>query len=158
MVDAWDPWEEFRRFQEMMNRMTEELWVRPMRQLLPSGRHLLPGERAIVPFGYRMPYVDVVETDKEVIATAEMPGLEKQDIKINLTEDRLEISVEAKREEERKEKGYVYRERRYGGYYRSISLPAPVDPNNSKATYQNGILEIRMPKTEVKEKKLLSVE
>jgi HSP20 family protein len=159
MVDAGDPWEEFRRFEEMMNRMFEEFWGRPMRRLLPpSGRPLLPGERALAPAEYRMPYVDVVETDKEVIATAEMPGLEKQDIKINLTEDRLEISSEAKREEERKEKGYMYRERRYGGYYRSISLPARVNPDNSKATYNNGVLEIKMPKTEVKEKKLLSVE
>ena len=142
----------------MMDRMFEEFWGRPVRRLLPSGRPLLPGERALAPAEYRMPYVDVIETDKEVVATAEMPGLEKQDIKINLTEDRLEISAEAKSEEERKEKGYTYRERRYGGYFRSISLPAPVDPNNSKATYKNGVLEIRMPKTEVKEKKLLSVE
>lgn len=58
-------------------------------------------------------------TDKEVIATAEMPGLEKEDIKINLTEDRLEVSAETKREEKREEKGYVYRERRMGGYYRA---------------------------------------
>ncbi len=159
MVNQWDPWEEFRRFQEMMYRMTEEFWVRPMRRLLPSGRLLLPGERReMIPAEYWMPYIDVVETDKEIIATAEMPGLEKQDIKINLTEDRLEISAEVKREEERKEKGYIYRERHRGGYCRSISLPAPIDPDNSKATYKNGVLEIRMPKTEVKEKKLLPVE
>lgn len=159
MVDAWNPWDEFRRFQEMMDRMSEQFWGRPMRHLLPSGRLLLPGERReMVPAEYRMPYVDVVETDKEVIATAEMPGLEKQDIKINLTEDRLEISAETKHEEEREEKGYVYKERRRGAYYRAISLPAPVDPNNSKATYNNGVLEIRMPKTEIKEKKLLPVE
>ena len=150
MADTWD---DFRRFEEMMNRMFEDFWGRPGRRLLPSGER-----GGIVPPGYRMPSIDVAETDKEVIATAEMPGLEKQDIKINLTEDRLELSAEARREEERKEKGYTYRERRTGAFFRSVTLPAPVDPNNSKATYKNGVLEIRMPKAEIKEKKLLPVE
>jgi len=70
-----------------------------------------------------------MEQDKEIIATAEMPGLEKKE-----------------------EKGYIYRERRSCRYYPSISLPSPVDPDNSKATYENGVLEIKMPKTEVKKK------
>ncbi len=151
MVDTWD---DFRRFEEMMNRMFEEVWGRPGRRLmLPSGER---GE--MVPAEARKPFIDVIETDKEVIATAEMPGLEKQDIKINLTEDRLEISAETKHEEKKEEKGYVYRERRSGSYYRAISLPSPVDPDNSKASYKNGVLEIKMPKTEIKKKKPLKVE
>ncbi len=150
MADVRD---DFGRFEEMMNRMFENFWGRPRRQLLTSGER---GET--LPSEYRQPFIDIAETDKEVIATAEMPGLEKEDIKINLTEDRLEISAETKKEEERKEKGYVYRERRSGSYYRAIALPSPVDPNNAQASYKNGILEIRMPKTEVKEKKEVKVE
>ncbi len=111
-----------------------------------------------MPAEYREPFIDVIETDKEVIATAEMPGLEKQDIKINVTEDRLEISAETKHEEKKEEKGYVYRERRSGAYYRAISLPSPVDPDKSKASYKNGVLEIKMPKTEVKKKTPLRIE
>jgi HSP20 family protein len=151
MVEQWD---DFRRFEEMMNRMFEEFWGRPSR------RRLLPGgERGVVvPAEYREPFIDVIETDKEVIATAEMPGLEKQDIKINVTEDRLEISAETKHEEKKEEKGYVYRERRSGSYYRAISLPSPVDPDKSKASYKNGVLEIKMPKTEVKKKTPLKIE
>ena len=64
----------------------------------------------------------------------------------------LEISAETKQEEKKEEKGYIYRERRSCSYYRAISLPSPVDPDNSKATYENGVLEIKMPKTEVKKK------
>ncbi len=151
MVDTWD---DLRRFEEMMNRMFEEVWGRPGRRLmLPSGER---GE--MVSAEARKPFIDVIETDKEVIATAEMPGLEKQDIKINLTEDRLEISAETKHEEKKEEKGYVYRERRSGSYYRAISLPSPVDPDNSKASYKNGVLEIKMLKTEIKKKKPLKVE
>lgn len=151
MADAWD---EFRRFEEMMNRFFEEFQGRPRRRLmLPSGER---GEA--VPAEYREPFIDVMETDMEVIATAEMPGLEKQDIKINITEDRLEISAETKREKKREEKGYVYRERRTGSYYRAITLPSPIDPNNAKASYRNGVLEIKMPKTEVKKKTPIKIE
>ncbi len=151
MVDEWD---DFRRFEEIMNRMFEEFWGRPSRRrLLPSGER-----GAVVPAEYREPFIDVIETDKEVIATAEMPGLEKQDIKLNLTEDRLEISAETKHEEKKEEKGYVYRERRSGSYYRAISLPSPIDPDKSKASYKNGVLEIKMPKTEVKKKTPLRIE
>lgn len=154
-----DPWDEFRRFEEMMNRMFEGIWGVPRRRFLPSGRLLPSGERGeIIPAEYREPFIDIVETEKEVIATAEMPGLEKKDIKINLTEDRLEISAETEHEEKKEEKGYVYRERRAGRYYRALSLPSSVDPDNSKASYKNGVLEIKMPKTEIKEKKQLSVE
>jgi len=151
MVDTWD---DFRRFEDMMNRMFEGFVGRPGRRLmLPSGER---GE--VVPAESRQPFIDVIETDKEVIASAEMPGLEKQDIKINLTEDRLEISAETKHEEKKEEKGYLYRERRSGSYYRAISLPSPVDPDTSKASYNNGVLEIKMPKTEIKKKKPLKIE
>ena len=93
-----------------------------------------------------------------MIATAEMPGLEKQDIKINVSEDRLEISAETQREEKKEEKGYIYRERRSGSYYRAITLPSPVDSDKSKASYKNGVLEIKMPKTEIKKKTPLKIE
>ena len=149
-----EPWDDFRRFEEMMNRMFENFSGKTT-----SRRLLSSGERgAVVPSEYREPFIDVMESDKEIIATAEMPGLEKQDIKINVTEDMLEISAETKQEEKRKEKGYIYRERRSGSYYRAISLPSPVDPDNSKATYENGVLEIKMPKTEVKKKTQLMIE
>ena len=95
-----DTWDDFRRFEEMMNRMFEDFWGRPRRKLLPSGER---GE--IVPAGSREPFIDVIETDKEVIASAELPGLEKEDININVTEDRLEISAQTKHEEKKEEKG-----------------------------------------------------
>jgi len=151
MVEQWD---DFRRFEEMMNRMFENFWGRPSsRRLLPSGEG-----STVVAAGHREPFIDVIENDKEIIATAEMPGLEKQDIKINVTEDMLEISAETKHEEKKEDKGYIYRERRSGSYYRAISLPSPVDPDTSKASYENGVLEIKMPKTEVKKKTPLKIE
>ena len=156
MVDTWD---DFRKFEEMMNRMFEDFWGRPMRRrLMQSGRLLPPGEEKGELVEQRQPFIDVIETDKEVIATAEMPGLEKEDIKLDISEDRLEISAKTKHEEKKEEKGYVYRERSSGSYYRAISLPSSIDPDNSKATYNNGVLEVKMPKTEIKKKKPIKVE
>lgn len=150
-----DQFDEFRTFEENMNRMFEKIWGIPVNRSL-----LLPGERTTTGSieKYRKPFIDLVETDKEVIATVEMPGLDKGDIKINLTEDKLEIAAESKHEEEKKEKGYVYKERRSGSYYRAISLPSSIDTNNSKASYNNGVLQVTMPKTEIKKKTSLEVE
>lgn len=153
MVKQWD---EFRRFEEMMNDFFENFRGRPRRHMLTSGGP--SGERSIAPAEYREPFIDVIETEKAVIATAEMPGLEKKDIKINITDDRLEISAETSSEEKKEEKGYVYRERSSASYYRAISLPSPVNPDEAKASYKNGVLEITMPKTEIKEKKQIDIE
>jgi HSP20 family protein len=150
-----DEFDEFRIFEENMNRMFEKIWGIPVNRSL-----LLPSERTTTGAieKYKKPFIDLVETDKEVIATVEMPGLDKGDIKINITEDKLEISAETKQEEEKEEKGYIYKERRSGSYYRRISLPSSIDSDNSKASYNNGILQITMPKTEIKKKKPLKVE
>lgn len=152
MLEEFD---EFRIFEENMNRMFEKIWGIPVNRSL-----LLPGERTTTGSieKYRKPFIDLVETDKEVIATVEMPGLDKGDIKINLTEDKLEISAETKHEEDKKEKGYIYKERRTGSYFRKVSLPSSIDSDNSKASYNNGILQITMPKSEIKKKTPLKVE
>lgn len=149
-----DPFDEIRRLEARLNRLFEDLWG-------PRGEpRLLPGEKApgreIEP--YREPSLDIIETEQEILVTAEMPGLDKKDININLTEDRLEISAEIKREEKEEREGYIYRERRGGRFYRAISLPSQVDPLGAKASYKNGVLEIKMPKTEVKRKKRLDIE
>ncbi len=150
-----DEYDEFRIFEENMNRMFGKIWGIPVNRSL-----LLPGERTTTGANekYRKPFIDLVETDKEVIATVEMPGLDKGDIKINLTEDELEISAETKHEEEKKEKDYTYKERRSGSYFRMISLPSSIDSDKSKVSYKNGILQITMPRTEIKKKTSLKVE
>ena len=141
-----------RKFEEMINRMFNALDT-DLRSipLLSLGDGLALERR-------RQPFIDVVETDKDVIATAEMPGINKEDIDINLTDDTLEISTKTKHEEEKKEKDYIYRERRIGSYYRSISLPSSIDVDSAKASYNNGVLEIKMSKTEIKKKTPLKVE
>ena len=145
-----------RKFEEMMNRMFDALDMELRSIPLLSLGDDTTMKRTIQ--RRRQPFIDIVETDKEVIATAEMPGLNKEDIDINLTDDSLEISTNTKYEEEKKEKDYIYRERRSGSYYRSISLPSAIDVDSAKASYNNGVLEIKMSKTEIKKKTSLKVE
>lgn len=144
----WDPIEEMKDIERRMNRLLRELWGRgPSRGLPRPGWRLQPMEEAI-----KEPFTDIVETKDSVIVTAELPGVEKKDIKINATEDTIEISAETKVEKKIEEKGYYRRERSFGRYYRSYTLPAKVKPDKAKATYKNGVLEVVLPKAEVKEK------
>lgn len=111
-----------------------------------SGR--LP-ERALPYPEFAEPCVDLEEREKEFYLCADLPGMRKEDIEINATDDSIEIRVEAKREEEAEKKGYVRRERTYRGFYRRMSLPAKIKPKEVKAKYQNGVLEVHMSKAKV---------
>lgn len=146
--------DESRRLEEYMNRVFEDMFTASRGgYFLPA----LPGSGLETKLK-RKPFIDVVETDKEIVATAEMPGLKKEDIKINITDEKLEISTESKHEEEKHGKDYLYKEIRSGSYYRSVALPSSVDPNSAKASYNNGILEVKMPKSEIKKKTSLKIE
>ncbi len=99
-----------------------------------------------------IPDVDVEERGNDIVVTADMPGMDKSDIRINVTDGNvLEISAEKKAtadsavKAKKEEQGYVRRERTYNRFYRSIRLPVPVDKNKAKATYVNGVLEIAIP-------------
>jgi HSP20 family protein len=93
-----------------------------------------------------MPATDVVETDKEIEITAELPGLEEKDVQIDLSDNVLTIRGEKKAEKEEKDKNYRLVERSYGSFYRSLELPAGVDANAVKATIANGVLKVTVPK------------
>ncbi|CAJ35761.1 Hsp20/alpha crystallin family protein [Methanocella arvoryzae] len=134
---TWDPFDEFRRMQYRMNRMLDEL----PEMFEPSG---LPVQQEMA----QVPYVDVMDRDSEVIVTADLPGVEKGDIQINVRGNTLEINAEKKSESERKEEGYLRRERGYNRFYRAIRLPAQVDDTKAHARFNNGVLEITLPKLE----------
>jgi len=128
---TWDLQEELRRIEDRMNRMLGE----------SQGR--LSGRRIS-----EVPNVDVQEHGNDIIVTADMPGVDKDDIKINVRDGNiLEISAQKKTEMERKEEGFIRHERGYTGYYRSITLPASVDRSKASARYNNGVLEITLPMT-----------
>ena len=95
------------------------------------------------------PAVDVKETDNSFVLTADIPGLTKKDIKVNVANGKLSISGERSYETEQENDNYHYRERRFGTFDRSFNLPDTVDEENISASFKNGILSIQLPKHEV---------
>ena len=101
------------------------------------------------------PKIDVSETDNEIQVTAEMPGIDQNDVQVLLEDDRLIIRGEKKeeREDEDKNRNYHVRERVEGAFSRTLPLPFAPDPNQVKAEFKNGVMTITIPKPqEVKQK------
>lgn len=126
----WDPFEEFERLREEMNNLFRT-----------SRNPNLPAKESI-----RTPIADVKETEKNVLATFELPGVDKKDIDLNVNEKDIEVKVKGKKEAEKKTKeGYSYKSSAYN-FYRRMPLPAPVVPEKAEATYKNGMLRVEVPK------------
>ncbi|MGI6686373.1 MAG: Hsp20/alpha crystallin family protein [Bacillota bacterium] len=108
---------------------------------------------------FGIPSIDVYKTGNEIVASCDIPGLEKkEDINIEIDNNVLTISGTIKRVNELKEE-HVHRQERFqGNFQRSITLPAPVDTENVKATYKNGVLEIHMPKLKDAPEKRIDVQ
>jgi len=106
--------------------------------------------------GTFVPAVDVSETDNEYRVKAEMPGVKKADLNVNVQDGVLTINAESRYEDEEKKDGRVIRqERRYGKYSRAMRLGKDVDASGVKAEYKDGVLELTLPKLEeVKPKKI----
>ncbi|MDN4166886.1 Hsp20/alpha crystallin family protein [Cytophagales bacterium LB-30] len=104
------------------------------------------------------PQVDIAETEKHFEIELAVPGLKKEDIKINLEEGKLTISGERKLEKEEKGKNFHARETHYGAFSRSFYLPDTVNPEKIEAQYTDGILHVIVPKDEKKvTKRLIAV-
>ena len=95
------------------------------------------------------PAVDVKESDNSFTLTADIPGLTKKEVKVNITDGILSISGERKFEDEKENGNYHYRERRYGSFSRTFNLPETVNEEDISASFKNGILSIELPKHEV---------
>jgi len=99
--------------------------------------------------------LDIVENDDAYIVKASVPGVDPDDMDITLADNTLTIRGEFKEDEEIKESQYRLRERRYGSFARSVTLPTSVDRDGIEASYENGILTLRVPKAEeVKPKRI----
>jgi HSP20 family protein len=92
------------------------------------------------------PALDIQETDEEVMVAAEMPGLDKDDFAVEISDNRLVLRGEKRRSAEERGSGYYYAERSFGSFVRVAPLPCEVDTEHVKATYKNGLLRVVMPK------------
>lgn len=136
----WDPFEMFDELQEEMARLWGQAFPLMPR---PVGRPLR--RLALAPSTWT-PSVDVYEKDGTLVVKAELPGLKREDIEVALDQGDLLIRGERKAESAVKEENYYRVERTYGSFYRRIPLPFEVKPDQITAGYNDGVLEVRIPK------------
>lgn len=127
----WEPFRELASFQSEMSRLLNGLFEGPGRVTQTW-----------------VPALDVWETDSEVVYAFDLPGIPEDKISIEVSDDTLTVSGEREKTEEVKEQGYYRFERRFGSFARAIGLPQGVDPDKISARYENGVLEVRVPKPE----------
>ncbi len=93
------------------------------------------------------PRVNLSETEKEYLVSAELPGMNQNDIDVSISRDMLIVRGEKKEEKEENVKGHYRKERSYGSFYRTIALPTEIETDKAEAIYKNGVLSITLPKT-----------
>lgn len=104
-----------------------------------------------------MPVTELLEKGDKLIVRAELPGMKKEDIDVSISDNSLTIKGERKSEKEEKKENYYFSERSYGGFFRTISLPATVDKSKIEANFSNGVLEITIPKAAESQAKKIPV-
>ncbi|CAG9460184.1 unnamed protein product [Pedinophyceae sp. YPF-701] len=102
------------------------------------------------------PRLDLSETDKEIALHVDLPGVDKGDIKVNVSPDKRTLTISGKRSREVKENGYY--ERAYGSFSRSVRLPRGVDVTGIQASNKDGVLQVTIPKVETKEEQGMEIE
>ncbi|NLN78728.1 MAG: Hsp20/alpha crystallin family protein [Armatimonadetes bacterium] len=139
MISRWDPFREMSALQDRINRVFNEQISR--------------GEAEGAEKTWA-PVVDIIEGENDLIVRAELPGVSREDMDVEVTSESLTICGERKFDEGSKDK-YLRVERAYGPFKRSFSIGVPVQPDKIKAAYRDGVLEITVPKAEeVKPKKI----
>ncbi len=146
MLRRWDPWRELFGIKDEIDRILD-------RWLSMSPISAVEEEFERTPFRWA-PATDVYETENELVVKAELPGISAKDIDITLTDDYLTIKGEKKQDEEVKSENYYRRESSYGMFKRTIPLPVKVKKDDIKATFKDGVLEIRVPKEKAEGKEI----
>jgi HSP20 family protein len=134
-IERWDPFGEMLSLRDAMNRLLEESFVWPSRATtqLPS----------------RMgPPIDLRETEDQYVLEAALPGVKPEDIDVSVQGNQVRIQAELKQDEEKKGERYHYRERRYGQFQRTITLPNNVKSDQVTSEFRNGLLTLTLPKAE----------
>ena len=137
-IMRWDPFDEVTTLRRSMERMLDDVFT-PRR--VPTARD----RNGVVVWE---PAVEMFETEGEVIVRAELPNSDPKDIDITVTPDAVTLKGETKRETEQKDRNYYRRELRYGTFTRTLPLATEVKGADAQATYKDGVLEIRIPKSE----------
>ena len=143
-IERWQPFSELISLRQAMDKLFEDSFVRPSRALAALGEVTAPA-------------LDVYQTPTEVVVKATLPGLKPEDVSIDITGETLTIKGETKAEEEIKKEDYLYQERRYGAFSRSVVLSSGLKPDKAEATMEDGVLTLTIPKAEEVKPKAIKV-
>lgn len=141
-LERWNPWKEFMDIRDEFDRMMDIF--RP--EFTLWGRYP------------KVPAVDVYEDEENVYVKAELPGLKKEDISLTIEGDTLILSGKKSVTKEEKKENYYRKEIREGAFSRTVDIPYPVDKEKATATYQDGILEVVLPKTPEAKRKTVKID
>ena len=143
-IERWQPFSELMSLRQAMDKLFEDSFVRPSRALAALGEVTVPA-------------LDVYQTPNEVVMKATLPGLKPEEISIDITGGTLTIKGETKAEQKIKKEDYLYQERRYGAFSRSVVLPSGLKPDKAEATMEDGVLTLTIPKAEEVKPKAIKV-
>jgi HSP20 family protein len=142
----WEPVRELTSLQNDMNRLFNTFFDTPS-----------TGNGGNTPRRW-IPAMDLVETDEHFVLKADLPGLAEEDVNLEVEDNVLTVSGERKAEHEDKREGYVRVERAYGSFRRSLTLPEGIDPEGVSASFDKGVLEVRIPKPEARKPRRVAIQ
>lgn len=136
-----EPFRELMSLRQAMDRLFDESFVKLFRPLM----------------GAEEPVLDMYKTADDVVIKASLPGVKPEDVDITISGDTVTIKGETKAEEEIKREDYLYQERRYGAFSRTVRLPASLQADKVEAVFENGVLRLTIPKAEESKPKAIKV-
>lgn len=137
----------------------DQLFDRFMERVYPRGWWLSPREWPELPqpFAGKRPNIDVIDRDEEIVVRAELPGVEKKDLQVSMDENSLTIKATSSYKKEETKEDYYRSEMAHGSFARTIPLPCEVDDSKTSAKFDNGVLELTMPKLAKAKRRKISV-
>jgi HSP20 family protein len=145
-IVRWEPLREFSTLQNEMNRLFNTVFD------APAG-----GGNGGQTMRRWMPAMDLLETDDHFVLRADLPGMTEEDVSIELEDTTLTVSGQRKAQHEERREGAYRVERAFGSFSRSLTLPQGVDPESVTASFDKGVLEVRVPKPEQRKPKRISI-
>jgi HSP20 family protein len=147
------PFEEMeRRMESLFDEFFGPRWMRRHRWGSPWWTEMTQ------PFEGRMPSVDVVDREDEILVRAELPGVDKKDLDVSMGDGSVTIKGSSSREEKEEKGDYYRREMSRGSFSRTVELPSEVDGSKAKATFNDGVLELKLPKIEKSKRRKIKVD
>jgi HSP20 family protein len=144
-ISRWEPSREMMTLREAMDRLFNDAFTRPLSTMREGGS---TGSS---------PAIDMYQTDNEVVVKAALPGIKPEEVQISVNDDILTIRGETKHDEEQKNQSWHIRERGWGAFERSVTLPSGVVADRANADFENGILTITLPKSEKAKPKTITI-